>query len=238
MPAAIAQTTSFEVASVRPSQRLVGRDYNNQLALSEAGVRAGNVTLKRLVAGAYRLQMKQVLGPSWLDQNEYVIQAQAGRPVSQDEVTVMLRSLLADRFALKHHSEIRNMRIFELTADKAGPKIQPMKVSDERAKEVGFHFHGDMRQLADVIAVQLTIPAPMSLTVPATASVTPLSVLDKTGLSGIYDFNVDVSPEAGADGFTIWKRVLREQLGLKLDSRRADVPVLVIDNALRIPTEN
>jgi uncharacterized protein (TIGR03435 family) len=235
---AVSKTTSFDVGSVKPSQRLVGPDYNNQLAFSEVGLRARNVTLRRLVAEAYRLQLRQVIGQSWLDQNEYDIEAQAGRAVSKEELVLMLRSLLADRFDLKQHGETRSMRGYELVTDKAGPKIQPMKAGERPRTGTGFHFHGDMRQLADLIAIQLTIPAPEDPTRPALAGGAPAPVLDKTALSGIYDFNVDIKPELGTDGFTIWKRVLQDQLGLKLESRRGEVPVVVVDNASRIPTEN
>lgn len=239
--AAIGQITkpaSFDVASVKPSHHLVGPDYNNQLTFSEAGLRGRNVTLKRLVAEAYRVQRSQVLGPSWIDQNEYDIEAQAGDAVNREELIVMLRSLLADRFDLKHHTETKKMRAYELTTDKAGPKVRPMKAGEEPSLGSGFHFHGDMRQLADLIAIQLTLPSSTDPAAPARASGIPTPVLDKTALSGIYDFRVDIRPELETDGFTIWKRVLQDQLGLKLESRRGDVPVIVVDNALRIPTGN
>ena len=235
---AVSRTTSFDLASVKPSQRLVGPDYNNQLAFSEVGLRARNVTLRRLVAEAYRLQLNQVIGQSWLDQNEYDIDAKAGRAAAKEELVLMLRSLLADRFVLKQHSETRNMRVYELVTDKAGPKIQPMKTGEELGTGTGFHFHGDMRQLADLIALQLTSPAPTDPTQPVMAGGAQTPVLDKTALSGIYDFYVNSRPELGVDGFTSWKRVLQDQLGLKLDYTRGDLPVVVVDNALRIPTEN
>jgi hypothetical protein len=81
-------------------------------------------------------------------------------------------------------------------------------------------------------------PTPTTATGPAMASNNPVPVLDKTELSGLYDFRVDTRPELDTDGFTSWKRVLEEQLGLKLNSRRVDVSVIVVDNALRIPTPN
>jgi uncharacterized protein (TIGR03435 family) len=83
--------------------------------------------VRRLLAEAYRLQLRQVIGQSRLDQNEYDIEAQAARAVSKEELVLMLRSLLADRFDLKQHGETRNMRAYELVTAKAGPKIQPMK---------------------------------------------------------------------------------------------------------------
>jgi uncharacterized protein (TIGR03435 family) len=63
-------------------------------------------------------------------------------------------------------------------------------------------------------------------------------VVDKTGLPGIFDFSVDMHPELGTDMFTSWRRALKEQLGLRIESRKENVGVLVVDEAAKIPTEN
>jgi uncharacterized protein (TIGR03435 family) len=171
---------------VKPSQPLSGRITTTNWHFQKLGLRARNVTLRRLVAEAYRLQLRQVIGQNWLDQNEYDIEAQVARAVPKEELVLMLRSLLADRFDLKQHGETRNMRAYELVTDKAGPKIQPMKAGEGPRTGTGFHFHRDMRQLADLIAIQLTIPAPEDPTRPALAGGAPAPVLDKRALSGIY----------------------------------------------------
>ena len=81
-------------------------------------------------------------------------------------------------------------------------------------------------------------PAPTDPTQLVVAGSIQTPVLDKTALSGIYDFYVNSRPELGVDGFTSWKRVLQDQLGLKLDYHMGQVPVVVVDNASRIPTGN
>jgi uncharacterized protein (TIGR03435 family) len=59
-----------------------------------------------------------------------------------------------------------------------------------------------------------------------------IPVLDKTGLQGIYEFSVNAGPpELGTDAFTGWKRILEEQLGLRIESGKGDVPVVVVDDA-------
>ena len=63
-------------------------------------------------------------------------------------------------------------------------------------------------------------------------------MLNDTGLEGIYDFNVDMRPELGTDVFTLWQRALNDQLCLRIESRKGNVPVLVVDDASRMPTEN
>ncbi len=101
-----ASTPAFEVVSVKPVQHIVGLDYNNQLTYSPNGLTARNVTLKRLVADAYGLQLSQVSGPSWIDHDEYDIDARTAGAATREQMTLMLRSLLADRFNLKQHSEL------------------------------------------------------------------------------------------------------------------------------------
>jgi uncharacterized protein (TIGR03435 family) len=232
-----AGAAAFDVASVKVSARQVGPDYNNQLAFTPAGFTARNATLRRLVAAAYRVQLRQVIGPNWLDQSEYDIEARAGHAAGREELDLMLRALLAQRFELKQHGEMREMRLYELVADKAGPKIHPLKDGETGKDGAGLHFHGEMREFADFLSVQLSIPAADNPNQPAIAG-GPVPVLDKTGLAGVYDFSVDIKPELGTDMFTLWQRVLPERLGLRLERSRGQVGVIVVDSAAKVPTVN
>ncbi|WP_109486799.1 TIGR03435 family protein [Occallatibacter savannae] len=233
-------TPSFEVASVRPSQHAVGPDYNNQIAYSGDRFVAKNVTLKRLIAEAWHLQMNQVSGPAWIGRNEYDVEARVSAGADGEKVHLMLRGFLAERFHLKEQNETREMRTYELTVGKGGAKVQPVKDGKTGAAAgPGLHFHGDMREFADLLAVQFSIPAaPPDPGTPVRAGGTMIPVLDKTGLQGIYDFSADVRPEPGTDAFTAWKRVLENQLGLEIESKKADVPLLVVDDADKVPTAN
>ena len=233
-----APAPAFDVASVRPSQHNVGPDYNNQLTYASGEIAAKNVTIKRLVAEAYQLQMDQVSGPAWIDQNEYDIEAKTEATVTKEKIAQMLRSLLAERFQVKQHSESREMRVYALVVDKSGPKISPIEGEKPTAGAAGFHFHGSMSEFADLLAVQMSIPAPNDPSAPVRASTSRIPVLDKTGMTGIFDFSVDIRPEPGTDMFAAWQRVLHDQLGLKIESRKEPVTVLVVDQALKIPTEN
>jgi uncharacterized protein (TIGR03435 family) len=228
----------FDVASVKASQHLVGPDYNNQLSYSPTGIIAKNVTLKRLLAEAYQLQLNQVLGPSWLDTNEYDIDARSAGAGANEQHSLMLRSLVAERFKLTQHSEMREMRVYELAIGKSGPKIHPVSNGESATVGAGFHFHGNLRRFADLLAVQLSIPASDNPAEPARSSTSLIPVLDKTGLPGIFDFSVDMHPELGTDMFTSWQRALEDQLGLRIESRKENVSVLVVDEASKIPTEN
>ncbi len=233
-----ASAPAFDVASVKPSQHIVGPDYNNQLTYSPDGLIARNVTLKRLIAEAYGLQMNQVSGPNWLDQNEYDIEARAGGVGSREQMAPMLRTLLAGRFSLVEHNEVREMRMYELVVGKSGPRIHALKDGEMPTAQPGFHFHGDMRQFADLLALQFSIPAPTGPSEPVRAGGPQIPVVDKTGLAGIFDFSVEMRPESGTDMFTAWQRALRDQLGLGMESRKGYLSILVVDSAAKIPTEN
>jgi uncharacterized protein (TIGR03435 family) len=230
--------SSFEAASVRPSQHEVGPDNNNQITYSTAGFNGKNVTLKRLVAEAWHCQMKQVVGPPWLDRNEYDVAARAFEGATREQIQLMLRALLAERFSLKQHSESKLMRVYELEIGKNGPRIKPVQDGSASSSGPGFRFLGDMRQFADFLAVQFTIPAPENPGVPVKAGGPAIPVLDRTGLQGIYDFSVDLPPELGTDVFTAWKRALEDQLGLKIESRMDHVAVVVVDDATAMPAAN
>jgi uncharacterized protein (TIGR03435 family) len=230
--------SSFEAASVRPSGHEVGPDYNNQITYSPAGFSGKNLTLRRLVAEAWHCQMKQVAGPLWLDHNEYDIAARAFEGATREQMQPMLRALLVDRFGLKQHSENKMMRVYELEVGKDGPKIKPVQDAGAPSSGPGFRFRGDMRQFADLLAVQFSMPAPQDPGVPVKAGGPAIPVLDKTGLQGIYDFTLDQRPELGTDIFTAWKRALEDQLGLKIESRMDHVAVVEVDDATKIPTAN
>jgi uncharacterized protein (TIGR03435 family) len=182
--------------------------------------------------------VRQVLGPGWLDQNEYDIEARTGGPVDREMLNLMLRTLLTERFKLRQHAETREMRAYELVVDVAGPKIHPVGSGETAKAAPGFHFHGDMRQFADLLAVQFSVPILDDSSQPGRAGGPMIPVLDRTGLPDIYDFTADTRRELGADSFSLWQRALREQLGLRIESRRAPVEVIVVDDASRVPTAN
>jgi uncharacterized protein (TIGR03435 family) len=238
---AVIQAQSFDVASVKLSAKPVGPDYNNQVAVGPSTFSGRNITLKRLIGWAYRLEPPQIFsGPKWLAETEYDVEAKADRAFSKEDLSKMLQSLLAARFQLATHRETRELKIFELFIDRNGPKIQPVKDGEGTPAPLGSrHFHGDMEQLAGLISVQLTIPAATEdPSRPSIASAAPVPVFNRTGLSGIYDFDIEMKVEPGIPSFNLWQRVLQEQLGLKLESRKAQVEGIAVDSADRIPVAN
>ena len=232
----LAQST-FDVASVKPSAHPVGRDAGSQVVFGRAGVAGRNVTLKQLIVAAYRVQPDQVFGaPGWLDVNEYDVEAKANAPAPQDQLARMLQTLLAARFRLAAHTETRELRVYDMVVAKGGPKIHAAKDAQTPAAPSG--FRGDLGQFANLLSIKLSIPVIDDPTRPSIASSPPVPVIDKTGLTGVYNFPLDVKPEPGGDAFTLWQRVLQDQLGLLLETQKENVEVIVVDHAERAATAN
>jgi uncharacterized protein (TIGR03435 family) len=240
--AGVASAQTFDVASVKPSAKSVGPDYNNQIAIGPSTFSGKNVTLKGLIVEAYGIRPPQVFGgPKWLAESEYDVEAKTDRGVSREELRKMLQPLLASRFHLAIHHETRELKIYELVVDHGGPKIHPVKDGEGTPAHPGsFHFHGDFEQLANLISIQLTIPPAVfdDPSRPSIASGPPVPVFNRTGLAGTYDFDLDMKLEPGIPSFNLWQRALQEQLGLKLESRKAQVDGIVVDSADRVPVAN
>ncbi len=215
---ATVQTPAFEVASIRPSDP---GDVGNQ-AFSSPGGRftAINDTLKSLIRFAYGLQDYQVSGASgWMDSAAYDIKAKAENDTVSD-FRPLLQALLADRFQLKFHRETKELPIYALMVGKTGPRLHAVNGAGPGVGMRKGRFNGrgaDMPTLASVLSGQLG-----------------RLVLDRTGVSGFYDFTLTFEPDdsrtadtAGPSLFT----ALQEQLGLKLESQKGPVETLVIDHA-------
>src|SRR4051812_5575742 len=149
---------SFDVASVKASAHVLGRDTISPIAISRTGLTAHNVTLKRLIVQAYGVQPFQIMGgPGWLDSSEYDVEAKVSMGVSREQMNAMLRSLLLDRFALKVHTGSVAKRVYELMSGPGGVRLQPVK-EGETPKSGARVFRGDMQQFANFLGVQLSIP--------------------------------------------------------------------------------
>src|SRR5215831_742189 len=234
---------AFAVGSVRLSSQILGKDRPpSRLAFLPDGVRGRNMTLKDLILEAYELRLHQVTGgPDWLDTSEYDVEARSGGPATREESRRMLQTLLTERFHFSFHRDTRQMSVYGLIVDKAGPKIHPLADSSEKRSVVFPAFRGDLQDLADLIGVQLSIPTPSLAadpTRPNIAAGPPAPVVDFTGLHGTYELNLDLRSEVTADMFTSWQRFLQEHCGLKLESRKSQVPVLVVEKAERLPIPN
>jgi uncharacterized protein (TIGR03435 family) len=179
---------------------------------------------------AYNVADWQLSGvPAWLTTEGYDINAKPERPANRDEIYSMVRTLLAERSKLAMHTETKELRLYDLVLDKSGPKMQinenggPPHVSERPGHAV----------FRNVPLVRLT----SFLSVEAGHV-----VVDKTGLTGNYDFTLDFvsSPRTinsnGPSGPTIFEAV-KDQLGMKLEPGKGPIDLFVLDHVER-PSEN
>ena len=232
----------FEVASIRPAKPGSQGGGIKPLPGGQTYV-ATNVPVRLIILLMYHLNNSQVSGgPSWLGSDLYDIEAKADGPHSVDELHVMFQHLLEDRFKLQYHKETKILPCYALELEKSGSKltenhspesfdipIQPLGFGSIQAK------HSSMSYFSWFLSQNLNKP-----------------IADQTGLAGFYDFKLNWTPElppgvaerVAAEGRTLPPAngpdiftALREQLGLRLDSQKGPVEVMVIDHVER-PSEN
>jgi uncharacterized protein (TIGR03435 family) len=223
----------FEAASVKPAQSRSGRPV---MQPSPGGLRATNVTVKMLMKAAYRLDEASMSGgPGWLDTETFDISAKTTGKTDESQLRLMLQSLLADRFQLKVHRETKELSAFALgVAKKNGPDLHLADAPECVSGPCGnFRKSPDGRLTGERVS--------MNELARFLSGIAGRPVLDRTGLTGVFDLKLQVSRETsesapdppGASLFT----AVREQLGLKLEAIKAPVEFLVIDGAQK-PTAN
>ena len=228
---------TFDVASLKPSPPVpLGQNYNANLGTARLGeVALTNTTLVECIKFAYGLASdEQVSGPDWTKSKEVRFDVLAKAPPStpRDQLLLMLRSLLAERFHLAMHSQRRAFFHYALVVGKNGPKLHevtPDPLNSRMTYRIGSITHS-----------QISMP---TLAMPLSRQMREL-VLDQTGLKGVYELKLQWIPEttpgasdAPESGPTIFTAV-QDQLGLKLEPRKDAVEVLVIDYADSVPVEN
>ncbi len=227
---------AFEVASVKPSTP-GGRGGGIRPMPGGQTYIATNVPLRLMIKVMYRINDSQIVGGTdWMDTDLWDVDAKAERPSSVDQLHEMFQTLFAERFKLRFHRERKELAAYILSVDKSGSRLKvsdskepfdvPIKPGDRPGKNVGTRV--PMEYLCFFLAQLLNVP-----------------VVDQTGLDGFYDFTLELpapapsltpGPAPAADGPDIFT-ALRQQLGLKLESRKAPVEVFVIDHVER-PSNN
>jgi uncharacterized protein (TIGR03435 family) len=230
-----APAPAFDVATIK----MGGPEVNGVININTGKILNGvvtlsNATLSDCLKFAYSLTTEeQIAGPDWIKDKQvrFEVTAKAAPETSDDQLRRMLQTLLKERFQMTLHFEQREMTHYELVIGKNGPKLKESTVGPGEATGTarldGIRSNRmQMNRLAALLSRTTRMP-----------------VLDKTGLTGFYQFDLryanEVSPAAeeipaGPSVFT----AVQEQLGLKLESKKGPVEVLVVDHAERIPVEN
>jgi uncharacterized protein (TIGR03435 family) len=251
--AASIKVPAYEVVSIKPHKD--EDKFGGSMSRSMPdGFTATGMTLQMLIRGAYDKEENEILeAPGWFKSEKYDIKAkiddadiEAFKKLDREQANTMrdrmMQGMLADRFKLTLHHETREWPIYALVVAKSGSKLQDSK--PENHKE-GY----SMRVSRGEMSAQ---GAPVSSIVRFLSGQLGHHVIDKTGLTGKYDYILKWAPEEGernmfpaapggnagsaalpapdSNGPSIFT-ALQEQLGLKLESQKGPVDVLVIDHA-------
>jgi uncharacterized protein (TIGR03435 family) len=229
--AAAQAPVEFEVATIKPvPPQAEGRTSTRMSSDTDTGkLNYTNVNLKEVIGKAFRVQQYQIAGPDWIETERFDIVARFPPHSTGDQVPLMLQALLEDRFKLALHRETKELPTYALVLAKNGPKFKTTESEGLTINSNRTHWHveakASMQRLAEILSEEVGRP-----------------VLDQTGLSGSYEMTLDWAPDdAPANDATPGPSIftaLQEQLGLRLDSAKGPVEMLVIDRAERIPTEN
>jgi bla regulator protein blaR1 len=205
-----------------------------------------NTPLFNLIGAVYNLHAFQVLGgPLWINSTRFDITAKAEdvSPVEQmmSLRKVLLRTVLKDRFRLQFHREMKELPVYILTVAESGLKLHRSNDRNISAK-LGVNLFLNHTLDATGIGVAQMPGGKVGLTSILSDMLVPLgideAVIDKTGLTGLFDFHLEwnSAPSSDPDRPSLFTAV-QEQLGLKLTPGKAPVEILVVDHA-EDPTEN
>jgi uncharacterized protein (TIGR03435 family) len=221
-----------------------------------------SIPLKPLLLIAYGLRNDQLEGPSWLESERYSIVAKAPAGAGSQQLPAMLQNLLVERFGLVVHRESREMSIYELVVAKGGLKMKEAEAPAEAGASTEFTHNKDGLPeyppgVPGLFATSGGTPPDRFSWV--SARMQPIGnllnmlqyqigcpVVDKTGLTGLYDFNLRYaggsaaasSDLAASDPEPTLFEAFEKQLGLRLEAKKGPVEVLVVDKVNRTPTEN
>lgn len=234
---------AFDVVSIK-SLGGVTRARMPGARQAEGRFARGSTTLQQLIQYGYNVQSFQVTGgPAWISRNRYQVDARTERTTTPLQMRAMVRQMLADRFGLRAHIDVRERPIYHLVLAHEDGKLgrSMYRVDDPECGGIngqpcdlsawsgGLASSGmGLQQLANTLFDRS----------PATGVDRPIA--DHTGLAGMFGFTLmfssfDAAPSA-SDGASIFT-ALPEQLGLRLQPARGPVELLVIDSVEQ-PTEN
>lgn len=228
--ASIALAQEFEAISIRPNTSGTNDSHSRS---TQGALNGTNLTLRSLILSAFRVKDYQLDGPDWLGSERFDISARFGQPLPADREQAaeayasMMRHMLEDRFKLAAHREQRTFTIYGLLVGKGGIKFKEVPDGPRRSDSRDRHYEGvaiSMAQFAEFLSRHSDLP-----------------VLDMTGLAKSYsltlDFFPDPRPGEDAAGPTL-REAIEDQLGLRLETRKAPVEMIVIDHAEREPAAN
>jgi len=223
------------------------QDAPERVALQPTGLRFTGFHLQTLIRTVYgpgsniHTYDQIVGGPPWLATDRFDIVAKVDQRLEPGAdgrrpnlIPTILKAILEDRFRVRVHMEQREMPAYTLHLARVGQLGPQLHVSTIECPTyvVGAPAQADpprwcgFRNGADSIRAQHVTLGQVASALAGTPGI-DRPVVDRTGLTGVYDFRLDVTTEDGPSIFTL----LREQMGLTLQSGKAHIPVIVVDHA-------
>ncbi|MGA7241048.1 MAG: TIGR03435 family protein [Bryobacteraceae bacterium] len=265
----------FEVASIKASPPLTDNVHIG-MRIDGAQVYFTAFSLKDYIRIAYRVKDYQVEGPDWIASERFDIAAKLPAGAAREQVNDMLQSLLVDRFKLTFHRVKKEFPVYALVVAKSGAKL---KESDLKGMSASDFAKGPDSVAASGSAAGVSVDLgrgssftfaddklqvkrlPTARFADLLGRFVDRPVVDMTNLTGIYDYDITVTPEdyrgmlirsAITAGVVLQPEVQRmamadigeslasglQALGLKLEARKAPLDVIVVDHAEHAPSEN
>jgi uncharacterized protein (TIGR03435 family) len=225
-----AQSPAFEAAVIKPTA--VDPDTIPSFKTDPGRIAYINVTLRDCIKIAWNLRDIQIEAPKTIDAFRFDLTATAGGATTDDQMRGMLRNLLVERFKMKLHQETKELPAYALAAS-GKTKLTPSAPNSTFTKNFSLGklswTHATMGQFAEVLS-----------------GYTNRYVIDQTGLTGAYDFSLIVSDDPldakrimrGNELGDMIVATIQSQLGLRLESRKSPIPVLIVDQAEKTPSDN
>ncbi len=233
----------LETAAIRPMAAGVRTGLRGGPGTSDPTNLDWRVSRAVLISRAYDVELDQIL-PDWrgLIAPNYQVLARIPEGASQEQFRQMLQNLLAERFHLVIHRETKSVRSYRLAIAKSGLKLKVSEyVPPPRPTPVqGQHYIGDVPVFSTRVGGQWTVTgrgATIADLIRGLSSGLRARIIDETGLIGKYDFSLSYSEGSDAPGSFLID-ALRDKLGLDLEATTSLLPVVVIDQVDKVPTEN
>jgi uncharacterized protein (TIGR03435 family) len=260
LASAHAQSPVFEVVSIKRSPPDAGSTVGSR---GGPGTRTpgtwtcSNMSLSNIVWIGFNLRSQQLVAPDWMSEPRFDITAKIPEGATREEFYQMFQNMLVERFGLKFHREQKEVQGYELTVGKSGPKFKesgPEAPKDSAGTppspgtRPSLGADGFPVLVPGISGVAVTgnrargqwMRAPLDRLVRELDNSLGKPVVDATGLTAKYDLSLywvpdQMRPDAGGPTLS---GALQDQLGLRLEGKKVTIPIVVIDHAERVPTEN
>jgi uncharacterized protein (TIGR03435 family) len=238
---------SFEVAIIKAAKPAPGGASSSRTTRGRVEFRS--VSLRDCIATAYRVKEYQISAPAWLGEEQWEIVAKMPEGAPSNQMPEMLQTLLASRFKLQVHREKKEFPGVALVVGSGGPKLK-------KSEEGGGAGRGGIRLSTGPAGGRIIAPrATMAMLASTISVLIRRPVVDETLIAGTYDVDLEYGPDdlatamppnpdagAGQAGSasepraSIFSSV--QKIGLKLESRKIPLDVIVVDHAEKTPIEN